>query len=725
MSSIPHHLVGRHSPALEPELPYASPPELGDFITILRRRFKFIATTVAAVLALAVIYLLVATPYYTASTELLIDPRKKNTVETEVLPSGLGTTATDNFALVDSQAKVITSDAVLRPVVKSQDLASDPEFNGEDRGLLGTVVGTLTGLLAGSATGVKASPEEIALLSLREKIEVTRDEQTYVIRVDVTTKSPVRSADIARAIDASYLNDQSEERVETNQRVSSQMDSQLATLRANLLEAESKVQKFRASHDLQLSEGGILIDTRQLEQLNERLTEAKVDLAQKESKYEQVKSLTKDGVNPEVIGDAINSSTVSRLRDQYALAARREAILSANLLPSHPTMQQARSEVERLRGLIQAEVERIATTVKLENEAAKERLRAAEAELAASRQAANTNDSAYIKLRELEREAETTRAVYERFLSRVKEMNEAERVYTPDARIITPAAIPQKPSWPRKFLTLALALVLGCALGGSLALATEHLDNRIYSESELLTSTGLKPLLSIPTLGAKPSLTGLFSGARRGANFYQLVLETLEGNPHSGFRAAVYRLLSYLVDFDTAGQPRVVTITSPSPDEGKSALTLSLAVAAASNGIRTLLVDASTTSPDLTKVLGGNAEAGASLGDRVIVDQRLGLSFLSLTDDINSPNRWMNRQALADNLKEIASGYELTLIDAGLLNGERNTAALMSISQAILFLSRASVTSQQVAASAASDLLQMANGRRCAAVLTMVGAEQA
>ncbi len=102
--------------------------QLGDLAGILRRRIKLIAVTTLAVLALAVTYLLLATPQYTAFTEILIDPRKKNTVENEVIPSGLGTTASINFALVDSQVGVITSDAVLRPVVKSQDLVADPEF---------------------------------------------------------------------------------------------------------------------------------------------------------------------------------------------------------------------------------------------------------------------------------------------------------------------------------------------------------------------------------------------------------------------------------------------------------------------------------------------------------------------------------------------------------------------------------------------------------------------
>ena len=687
---------------------------------MLCRRLPLIGLTIAIVMSLAVGYLLVAQTYYTASTEILIDPRKKKTVESEVVPSGLGTTVGDNFALVDSQVKVILSDAVLRPVVRSQHLENDPEFGAKTPGLLSDI---RNAILGNSASEAPLTAEDRALREFREQIEVTRESQTYVIKIAVSTTDPVKSARLAQSIADSYLADQSEMKIETTRHVSSQMDGQLETLRKRLLASETAVQKFKAENNLQQAEGE-LIDTRQLKLLNEQLTSARAEVADKKAKSEQVKRMLKNGIDPETLGEAVKSDTVAKLRDQFATASRREAILSANLLPSHPQYQQAHSEVARLRGLIRAEVERISDAVELDYETAKDRLTAAEAALAASRQDANVNDLAYIKLSELQREAETTRTVYESFLARVKDLNEAQSVYAPDARIISPASIPEKPSWPRKTLVLMLAFVFGTVLGGALALLMEHLHPRIYSGTELLTYTGLKPLVSIPTLvGRHGLMSWLTRPPQPQATFYDLVLETLEGNTRSGFRAAVLRLLSYLVDFDTSGQPRVVLLTSSQPGEGKSALALSLAVASASAGIRTLLIDASTADPALTKVL-GKSEAGPNLDDQVITDQRLGLSFLSLADDDLPLTSWSNRHALTDELSRLTKDYELTLIDAGLLYSERNAAALIAASQAILFLSKASATSQEKAAFAASDLLQMAHGRRCAAVLTMAGAEQ-
>lgn len=695
----------------------ASSLHIGDLFGILRKRFKLIALTSLTVLALAVVYLLVATPKYTALTEILIDPRKKNTVETEVVPSGLGTTASDNFALVDSQIRVITSDAVLRPVVKSQDLVADPEFNGTDRSIPTRMVLFVLSLLS-TSSGAPGSVEDFALQELRKSTEVSRDNQTYVIQIAVTTRSPVKSADLARAIAASYLKDQSSEKIETTKSVSAQIDGQLATLRERLLKAESEVQKFRAENNLQLSENDVLIDTRQLQQLNEKLTDAKTTQAQTQAKYDQVQQLLRNGIDPEVTAEAINSSTISGLRDQYATAARREAILSASLMPSHPSMVQARSEVERLRGLIRAEVERIGKAIKLENDAAKERLRSAEEALASSRKEANTNDSAYIKLRELEREAETTRTVYESFLARVKDLNESERVYTPDARIITPAAIPQEPSWPKKLLTLALAIVFGPILGAMLAIGRELFGPRAHTETELLTTAGPQPLISIPRLQPRRQLPGKWRRTQASMpNLYDMALETLDGGPDSRFREAIFRLLTDVMDLHGSGQPRIVMLTSALPQEGKTAVALSLAVAAASSGIRTLLIDASRSNPMLTQML-GRGEAGPRYRDQVVTDSQLGLSFLSLEDGGGESGQ----RVRADELKSLARNFELTIVDAGLLKGEANTAPLMSISEAVLLVSKSSSMSPRAAANVASDLLDMAHGRHCATVLTMANA---
>ncbi|WP_280139304.1 GNVR domain-containing protein, partial [Methyloceanibacter marginalis] len=116
----------------------------------------------------------------------------------------------------------------------------------------------------------------------------------------------------------------------------------------------------------------------------------------------------------------------------------------------------------------------------------------------------------------------------------MKEIDEAQEIYTADARIISPASIPEDPSWPKKRLILALALVFGCGLGGSLALATEHLNRCIHTGTELRGATGLKSLVTIPALsGGRGRVAGLLGSSPKRASFYDVVVEVLEGGARS------------------------------------------------------------------------------------------------------------------------------------------------------------------------------------------------
>ena len=70
-----------------------------------------------------------------------------------------------------------------------------------------------------------------------------------------------------------------------------------------------------------------------------------------------------------------------------------------------------------------------------------------------------------IKLRELERKAQSNRLVYEAFLVRAKETAEQENISTPNARIIADAAVPHLPSFPPRALLLLAAGILGLFVG--------------------------------------------------------------------------------------------------------------------------------------------------------------------------------------------------------------------------------------------------------------------
>ena len=100
--------------------------DLAEFFSVLRRRMGQMLLTLAIIMGLAFLYLFIAPSKYQASSSLLIDPR---------LGRGLGADpAQSNFSQdassIDSQVKLLSSQAVLARVIKSEKLDQDSEFGG-------------------------------------------------------------------------------------------------------------------------------------------------------------------------------------------------------------------------------------------------------------------------------------------------------------------------------------------------------------------------------------------------------------------------------------------------------------------------------------------------------------------------------------------------------------------------------------------------------------------
>src|SRR5688572_9542776 len=99
--------------------------DLREVVKILRRRWQIVAASTAAFTVLALLYLLGATTQYTATSTVLIDPRRANVVDTsQTVLSNFGT----DDATIESQALLIKSIAILRRVVDRKGLANDDEF---------------------------------------------------------------------------------------------------------------------------------------------------------------------------------------------------------------------------------------------------------------------------------------------------------------------------------------------------------------------------------------------------------------------------------------------------------------------------------------------------------------------------------------------------------------------------------------------------------------------
>src|SRR6185312_36961 len=101
--------------------------DLREIGRILRRRWSAIGYVAAAIIGLALLYVMLATTRYTATSTVVIDPRHANVVDSNTQPV-LSSYGTDD-ATIESQALLIQSVATLQRVVDRLKLTEDEEFS--------------------------------------------------------------------------------------------------------------------------------------------------------------------------------------------------------------------------------------------------------------------------------------------------------------------------------------------------------------------------------------------------------------------------------------------------------------------------------------------------------------------------------------------------------------------------------------------------------------------
>ena len=614
------------------EPPAAQPAQI-DFLkmgaTLWRGRAIILGATIVALL-LAVVFVLVAPQRYTAVTEILIDPVDLRAVANEASPSA--PTSDTALLLIDSQVRVLTSDDVLRPVVESQGLAHDPEFVGKPSPLR-AVLDAVLGALGRHKPPGAANPTLTALNALKKAVRVTRAERTYVVDVAVSSKDPAKAARLANAVAQAYLAEQTDVRADAARQVSQSLSARLNDLKERVHQAEERVEAFKASHNI-VDANGQLVNEQQLADLNNQLAAARARTAAAQARLEQVRAVQKSKDDIGAFPEAVQSQTITALRTQYAEIMRLQAQQTTSLGPRHPAVIEIQAQAERLRRMIDDEVNRIARAAQADYDSAKASEDLLEHSVDALKQGALATDSALVTLREMQRDVQANRAVYEAFLLRARQTGEQERIDTKNIQIISKADLPLNRTSPPSNTILALgAVLLGLAAGSGLVLLLDVFPNtkprlpsiRLPSFKRNNDRPDLPPdelSAGVPVLAKLPGVDDASS-------------EDLQGEPNLRFASGIRKVYEAVrTSHKKRGNPSILVVACHNDDD-TAAVALTLAAVAAATQ-RVLLIDADLDQHTLSAIDADRNEAGLVdvatgrrlLSDAVVRDRDTNISMI-------------------------------------------------------------------------------------------------
>ena len=447
----------------EPEKP--DPPvaviDLRGIVGVFRRRAALVVVTTALIVGCGLGVYLSLPPRFEAKAQVLLDPQGLQVLQNDLTH---GATAADTaLAQAESQLRVITSPNVLAKVIEQEKLTNDPEFGDAPPGLLSRLLAPLRSPAEPSDPAIKA------LRILQSKVGAYRPDRTYVIEVIVTTMDLQKSARNANAIAETYIAQEVAAKSELARRTSASLAARLDELRAHVQRSEDRVEDYKSKRNI-IGASGRLVSEQQLTEINNQLLQARARAAELAARYEDIRRIQQGRLEPGAIAEALQSPVIAALRAQYAEIKRVEADRMRQFGPRHPSYAELAPQESQIRRLIGDEVARIAQAAQSDLNRARANQRALETTLESLKREAVATSQASVKLRELEREAESNRAVYEAFLKRTKELGEQEQVNTSNMRLIAPALPPASRSGPKLPLVLAGLLFGGLVVGAGLAL---------------------------------------------------------------------------------------------------------------------------------------------------------------------------------------------------------------------------------------------------------------
>jgi uncharacterized protein involved in exopolysaccharide biosynthesis len=152
------------------------------------------------------------------------------------------------------------------------------------------------------------------------------------------------------------------------------------------------------------------------------------------------------------------------LRNELNDVARRQAALS-EAGDTHPLLPALRAEALELSRQIDAEVQRIVSGLQNAAQIAEARASSLERALKDASGQVELETQARVKLAELQRSVAARTGDYETLLSRSRIASAEEALFSSESRTISPAIVPDEPSFPQKKLLTVVAFIFGLGLG--------------------------------------------------------------------------------------------------------------------------------------------------------------------------------------------------------------------------------------------------------------------
>jgi len=641
---------------------------------VLLRRWKTGAIVFLVIAAGVSAGVLIAPAVYRATGLLEIRREATGTVPVETMFSSERVTSDD----LETQFGILRSAAVAQHAIALlAKTAAAPPQNGTTK-----------------ASAPATSNLPLTVEDLQKALIVNPQEGSRLVEVSFQGPDPTAAAVVVNAVIDSYL----QLRMQEAQRSADWLAAQLKDAQGRLTESERRLQGYVREHGLQVLETGqgetsTFVNGR-LQALSNALTGAQADRIQKQSTSEQA--------SRQAAARTLDSPVVQDLTVKLADLRREHARLASTFHEEYPSVKALTDQIAEVERALDQEIGVAVNRANREYQAALRRE-------SLIRQALDEENARVQRLGQsggyeaLKRDAVTNQQQVAMLEQKVKEVGISAALKAANVGVVDRARPPLLPYGSPLALTLALAGLVGLMLAVGAIFLQEHFDTSMRSAVEVDAYFGVPTLAAIPAVSRGVRLTrmtALGPGAHGGRR------ESPLSDAFAALRTAVL-----LNDADV--QPRLLLITSALPQEGKTTVSINLALSLARLQHRVLLVDANMRDPGVRHALGLGEHRG--LVDYLTTDAdwracrhqdvHPNLDVIPCGTGATSPADLLSSPRLRDLLAQAPQEYAFVIVDSpALLAHQADVQSLAPLADTVLLTVRQGATPREAVSLALSGL---------------------
>ena len=452
--------------------------DLMEVVDIISENRKPIAKITGVFIALAILYLLIASPVY--ESEALLRIKQQQGLGQSLLDVATGGNVQMSQQQMSTYAEILKSRGVVVPVIEATEEEKDGKYPEYER-------------------------------YVESNITTSPFKNTEILQLKVKGKSPEQAQKANRLLVETFLLRMTElSRVEQTA-TKNFLQTRTDAAKQDLDKAETALQDYKIENKILTPSDSSKLFLDRIALAEKEAAVNRIELGTAQAKLNAANSIL--GGEGRNIAD---NRTVQAYNAQLAkLEAERISYLD-KYTEKHPRMIELNNQIAELKAKIQEETRKVAALQAPSDNAVHQRLVSSkfqsEGELIVAQQKAallqevidqNNRDleqlpaveKGYVKVA---RDAQVANELYVMLAKRLEESKVAEVMQPNNVQVVDEPTLPEKPISPRKGRTLVLAALLGILLSSGYIVAMELMNRTIRTEEDV------KNYLALPVMGAIP-----------------------------------------------------------------------------------------------------------------------------------------------------------------------------------------------------------------------------